>query len=138
MGRKLFMEYRLISYWWNILFVIPNRIPYHSSIFVSVAILTNKVQVDNNSLDESCKSGYEKSMQVENIGPQNRLYNGIFLIVIYQYANNIFLLQRDITPNMYAIIVIWSLCYDYMICEIDNNCLQLLLMGLSLFINVYA
>ena len=63
------MEYRLISYWWNILFVIPNRIPYHSSIFVSVAILTNKVEVDNNSLDESCKSEYEKRVQVENIGP---------------------------------------------------------------------
>ena len=48
---------------------------------MSAVILTNNVKVDNNALGESRKSGYDERVQVVNIGPEKRVYNGIFLIV---------------------------------------------------------
>ena len=101
-------------------------------------ILTNDAELDNNSRDKSHKLGYEKHVQVANIGQEKILYNEIFLNVIYEYIKNGFMWWRDSTSNVYVDIGIWNLCCDYILCEIDKTSVQLFMMGISLFIHVYV
>ena len=91
MYRELFKEDYLRFFRLNLPFIIPSCIPLHSHIFVSVKILTKKVDLDNNSRNESHKFGCEKCVQVVNLGPEKRVYNKIFLIVSYNYKNYGFL-----------------------------------------------
>ena len=91
MGRKIYKGYYLRFYQCNLAFGILSRIPYHSSIFVSVLILTKKVEIDNNAQGESHKVVCDERVQMENIGQENILYNELFLIVNYKYKNNGFL-----------------------------------------------
>ena len=46
--------------WWDLSFRIPSWIPQHYPLFVSVAILTKNVEVDNNAHDESCELSCDK------------------------------------------------------------------------------
>ena len=52
-------------------------------------ILTNRIEVDNNPLEESHEAIYEECVKVENIGPENILCNITFFIVSYEYNNNV-------------------------------------------------
>ena len=75
-----------------------------------------------------------KCVQVENLVPEKRLCNEIFLIVSYEYKNSGFLLWRDITSNIYVLIVIWSICCEDIKCEIYKMCLWLFLVKLGYFV----
>ena len=44
---------------------------------------TKNIVVDNNTPEDSLKVIYEKRVRVENIGPDNIVYNENFLIVSY-------------------------------------------------------
>ena len=65
-----------------------------------MAIPTNYVEVDNNLLKNSHEDIYDEFVWVANIGPSNRVYNEILLIVSYKYKNNEFLWWQDITSNV--------------------------------------
>ena len=121
MDGKLCEESNLRLSQYNILFGIPICIPWNTPIFVSVAIITDNLEIDNNALDDSCESVYDKQVKVKCFGPYKRLYNEIFLIVSYKYKNNLFLWRRVSTSNMYAAIGISNLCWEYKICEIDKT-----------------
>ena len=58
---------------------------------MSVTILMKNVEADNNPLNESQGSIYDENVRVENIGPEKRVQNIIFLILLYGYNNNGFL-----------------------------------------------
>ena len=52
---------------------------------MSVAILTNNEEVDNNARDKSQVLGFDEREQVANIGSKKRVYKKIFIIVICGY-----------------------------------------------------
>ena len=87
---------------------------------MSVKILTKKVDLYNNSRNESQKLGCEKCVQVVNLGPEKRVYNKIFLIVSYNYKNYGFLSLQEIISKVYVSIGIWSLCFEDMKYKIDK------------------
>ena len=83
------------------------------------------------------QSGSWQTFTSGNIGPDKIVYNEIFLIVSYKYKYNGFLWLRDITFNVYAAILIWSICCEDIKFESDKEFLQLGMMGLSTFMNCY-
>ena len=54
-------------------------------------ILKSNVEIGNNPLEESHEDIYDEHVQVSDLGPEKRVCNVIFLIVIYKYNNNGFL-----------------------------------------------
>ena len=86
-----------------------------------MVILKNNVEVDNTSLKESGKVSYDENVQADNLGPDKRVYNEIFLIVSYEYNNDIFLLWQYRTSNVYTEIGICNICYEYMIYESEKT-----------------
>ena len=48
---------------------------------MTLTILTNNVEVDNNLLEKSCEASYDECVRVENIRQEKRVYNEIFLIL---------------------------------------------------------
>ena len=52
---------------------------------MSVAILKNNVEADNNTCDESRGTGFDEREKVENIGSKNRGYKKAFMIVSCEY-----------------------------------------------------
>ena len=67
MGGKLFNESHLRFSPWNLLYSILIWITKDYPIFISVIIITNSVEVDNNAHNESIKVGYEETLREKNI-----------------------------------------------------------------------
>ena len=59
---------------------------------------TKNIVVDNNTPEDSLKVIYEKRVRVENIGPDNIVYNEIFLIVSYQYLKKDYYVSGTARP----------------------------------------
>ena len=53
--------------------------------------LTNNVEVGNNEHNEQRKAVYDECVRVMKLGPEKRVCDRIFVIVIYEYYNNRFL-----------------------------------------------
>ena len=92
LGGNFFKESHLIFARWNLVYVILSQIPYHSPIFVSVAMLTNNAEVGNNAHNESSEVVRGKCVRVANHGPEKRQDSDLFVIVRDEYKNKEFLL----------------------------------------------
>ena len=78
------MEYYLIFSLWNLAFVIPSWIPFHSPVFLSVKIITKKLLMGNNPLKDSHEVIYDENVLVLNVGLDKRVCNIIYVIMSYE------------------------------------------------------
>ena len=94
--------------------------------------------VDNNPLEESREVIYDKRVQVANIVPDKRVWNWIFLILIYEYNNNGLILCQDSMSNICVVRGIWNLCFEDTICDCSKTSIKSFIMRLSWFVCVYV
>ena len=132
------MESHLIFAWYNITFGILSWIPQHSPIFVSVEIITKNVELYHKPLEESHKAIYDECLKMENLGPEKRERNIIFVIVSDEYNNNVFLWWRDSMTRVYAAMGIYNICFANIVYESYKTCMGYLVMGIIIFISVYV
>ena len=82
---------------------------------MSVKVLTDKVEVGNNALNESHKVVCYKCVQVVNRGQKKWSDDDIFLFMSDEYKNKGSPLLWDSTFYVYADMVIWDLYFVYII-----------------------
>ena len=82
---------------------------------MSLTILMNNVEVGNNAYYDSRKVIYNKFMQLAKLVTEKRVWNIIFVVVIYDYNKNIFLLWWDSTSSVYVAMGIWNLNIVYIV-----------------------
>ena len=86
-------------------------------------ILTKNVEVVNNSRGWLRKAIYDKCVLVAKVRPDKRVCYRIFVIMIYEYNNHIFLSRWDSTSNVYTVIGIFNICFVYILYESEKICI---------------
>ena len=79
---------------------------------------------------------YDECVKVENLGPENRVRNKIYLIVRYEWDSNRFLWWRDRKSSVYAARRIWNLCFVYIVYQSEKIYMWCFMTGIITFIHV--